>query len=124
MVFCCNVMLAVLRNGGMMAASPSTTPICVGARMASNWAATMATKVRVAFALDCCDREAIGFVATTEGIKGEDVRDLMEGTTGAVSAGRTFTANIAQAGGAGHLAARPRVAPYTVLGALSPQVLG
>jgi putative transposase len=34
-------------------------------------------KVRVAFALDCCDREAMGFVATTEGIKGEDVRDLM-----------------------------------------------
>jgi putative transposase len=34
-------------------------------------------KVRVAFALDCCDREAMGFVATTEGIKSEDVRDLM-----------------------------------------------
>jgi putative transposase len=34
-------------------------------------------KVRIAFALDCCDREAMGFVATTEGIKGEDVRDLM-----------------------------------------------
>ncbi len=34
-------------------------------------------KVRIAFALDCCDREAISFVATTEGIKGEDVRDLM-----------------------------------------------
>jgi putative transposase len=34
-------------------------------------------KVRVAFALDCCDREALGFVATTEGIKGEDVQDLM-----------------------------------------------
>ena len=34
-------------------------------------------KVRVAFALDCCDREAIGYVATTQGIKGEDVRDLM-----------------------------------------------
>jgi hypothetical protein len=34
-------------------------------------------KVRVAFALDCCDREAISFVATTEGINGEDVRDLM-----------------------------------------------
>ena len=34
-------------------------------------------KVRVAFALDCCDREAMGFVATTEGIKGEDVRDLI-----------------------------------------------
>ena len=34
-------------------------------------------KVRVAFALDCCDREAMGHVATTEGIKGEDVCDLM-----------------------------------------------
>ena len=34
-------------------------------------------KVRVAFALDCCDREAMAYVATTEGIKGEDVRDLM-----------------------------------------------
>lgn len=34
-------------------------------------------KVRVAFALDCCDREAMSHVATTEGIKGEDVRDLM-----------------------------------------------
>ncbi len=34
-------------------------------------------KVRVAFALDCCDREALGFVATTEGIKGEDAQDLM-----------------------------------------------
>jgi putative transposase len=32
-------------------------------------------KVRIAFALDCCDREAMGFVATTEGIKGEDVRE-------------------------------------------------
>lgn len=36
-----------------------------------------AEKVRVAFALDCCDREAIGHVATTQGIKSEDVRDLM-----------------------------------------------
>jgi putative transposase len=34
-------------------------------------------KVRVAFALDCCDREALAHVASTEGIKGEDVRDLM-----------------------------------------------
>ncbi len=36
-----------------------------------------AEKVRVAFALDCCDREAVGHVATTEGVKGADVRDLM-----------------------------------------------
>ena len=34
-------------------------------------------RVRVAFALDCRDREALGFVATTAGITGEDVRDLM-----------------------------------------------
>ena len=34
-------------------------------------------KVRVAFALDCCDREAISFVAATDGIKCEDIRDLM-----------------------------------------------
>ena len=36
-----------------------------------------AEKVRVAFALDCCDREAMGHVATTGGIKGEHIRDLM-----------------------------------------------
>lgn len=34
-------------------------------------------KVRIAFALDCCDREAMAWVATTQGIKGEDVRGLM-----------------------------------------------
>ena len=34
-------------------------------------------KVQVAFALDCCDREAMSFLATTGGIRGEDVRDLM-----------------------------------------------
>lgn len=35
-------------------------------------------KVRVAFALDCCDREAIAHVATTEGIKSQDVQDLVD----------------------------------------------
>ncbi len=34
-------------------------------------------KVRVAFALDCCDREAIAHVATTESIKSQDVQDLV-----------------------------------------------
>jgi putative transposase len=34
-------------------------------------------RVRVAFALDCCDREAISWVATTAGIDGAMVRDLM-----------------------------------------------
>ena len=33
--------------------------------------------MRVAFALDCCDREIISHVATTGGITGEMVRDLM-----------------------------------------------
>ena len=31
-------------------------------------------RVRVAFALDCCDREAMSFLATIGGIAGEDVR--------------------------------------------------
>jgi putative transposase len=34
-------------------------------------------KVRVAFALDCCDWEVLGHVATTEGIRGEDIQDLI-----------------------------------------------
>ena len=33
-------------------------------------------RVRVAFSLDCCDREAISWVATTGGITSEDVQDL------------------------------------------------
>ena len=33
--------------------------------------------VRVAFALDCHDREVIGWIATTAGISGEMIRDLM-----------------------------------------------
>jgi len=34
-------------------------------------------RVRIAFTLDCCDREAIAWVATTGGIDSGDVRDLM-----------------------------------------------
>ena len=33
-------------------------------------------RVRIAFTLDCCDREAISWVATTGGIDGSDIRDL------------------------------------------------
>lgn len=33
--------------------------------------------VRIAFALDCHDREVIGWVATTAGLSGEMIRDLM-----------------------------------------------
>jgi len=34
-------------------------------------------RVRIAFTLDCCDREAISWIATTGGIDGSDIRDLM-----------------------------------------------
>jgi putative transposase len=34
-------------------------------------------RVRIAFTLDCCDREAISWVATTGGIDSGDIRDLM-----------------------------------------------
>jgi len=33
--------------------------------------------VRVAFAVDCCDREVIGFVASTRGVSSEMIQDLM-----------------------------------------------
>jgi putative transposase len=34
-------------------------------------------RVRIAFTLDCCDREAISWVATTGGVDSGDIRDLM-----------------------------------------------
>jgi putative transposase len=34
-------------------------------------------RVRIAFTLDCCDREAVSWVATTGGIDSGDIRDLM-----------------------------------------------
>lgn len=34
-------------------------------------------RVRIVFTLDCCDREAISWVATTGGIDSSDIRDLM-----------------------------------------------
>lgn len=34
-------------------------------------------RVHVAFAMDTCDREAMGYVASTKGIDGEMIRDLM-----------------------------------------------
>src|SRR5215210_7895433 len=59
-----------------MGRSPSHGLICAGARMPLRSGAN-GERVRVAFALDCCDREAMSFVATTGGIGGEEVRDLM-----------------------------------------------
>jgi putative transposase len=37
-------------------------------------------KVRVAFSFDCCDRDAMGFVATTAGKPAENARDFMTDT--------------------------------------------
>ncbi len=34
-------------------------------------------RVRIAFSLDCCDREVLSYIATTGGITGDMVRDLM-----------------------------------------------
>ena len=34
-------------------------------------------KVRIAFTIDCCDREAISWVATIGSIDSGDIRDLM-----------------------------------------------
>jgi putative transposase len=34
-------------------------------------------RLRIAFTLDCCDREAISWIATTGGIDSSDIRDLM-----------------------------------------------
>ena len=34
-------------------------------------------RLRVTFALDCCDREAISWVASPDGYSGDDVRDVM-----------------------------------------------
>ena len=49
--------------------------IGAAAPMASRLAAT--TVRGFGSALDCCDREAVSFLATTGGISGDDVRDLM-----------------------------------------------
>jgi putative transposase len=36
--------------------------------------------IQVLFSLDCCDREAMGWLATSGGVSGEMVRDLMSET--------------------------------------------
>ena len=48
-----------------------------GARTALEFTCWNGEVVRVAFALDCHDREVIGWVATTAGISGEMIRDMM-----------------------------------------------
>ena len=62
------------RHEGKVAAAIRNTRCCSD-RL--EIAAENGDRVRVAFAHDCCDREAMSFVATTAGITSEDVRDLM-----------------------------------------------
>jgi putative transposase len=60
----------------MTAGSRSIVRILAGVRMGSRSAAN-GKHVRIAFTLDCCDREAITWVATTGGINSGDIHDLM-----------------------------------------------
>ena len=77
MGFCFYATRAAPTNADMTARSPSHSRILRWCSDGFEITCDNAEKVRVAFALDCCDREAVGHVATTEGVKGEDVRDLM-----------------------------------------------
>jgi transposase InsO family protein len=60
----------------MMAESPSSGRIPGGARTGLG-SGDNGERVRVALTLDCCDREATSWVATTGGINSGDIRDLM-----------------------------------------------
>src|SRR5271166_3667641 len=61
-------------NDGQVATIRSNCRWCSDALEFSCWNGEV---VRVAFALDCHDREAISWVATTAGISGEMIRDMM-----------------------------------------------
>lgn len=61
-------------HAGKVAAPRSNMRWCSDVLEFTCWNGTV---VRVAFALDCCDREAIAWVATTAGISGEMIRDMM-----------------------------------------------
>ena len=56
--------------------SPLTRAIDAGARMALSFAAIMA-KTPVTFAMDCCDREALDWAASTGGYDSDTVQDVM-----------------------------------------------
>lgn len=62
------------RHDGRVAVARSNMRWCSDGMEFTCWNGEV---VRVAFVLDCHDREAIGWVATTAGISGEMIRDLM-----------------------------------------------
>jgi putative transposase len=81
-------------------------------------------KVRIAFALDCCDREAMSFVATTGGIGGDEVRDLMvaavEHRFGRIDR-LPDTIEWLSDNGSGYIATRPAASPATSASSLGPR---
>src|SRR5690242_13163203 len=74
MVYCWHGIPAGVARAHTMARSPRCARTSAGAPTASSW---NGETVRVAFALDCHDREVIGWLATTAGISGEMIRDMM-----------------------------------------------
>ena len=64
----------VREHDGQVATIRSNSRWCSDALEFTCWSGEI---VRVAFALDCHDREVIGWVATTAGISGEMIRDMM-----------------------------------------------
>lgn len=83
----------VMRAAGMLLAKHGTKPVrehtgtVITLASDMRWCSDMfeircwnGEKVHVAFSLDCCDREAIAWVAAAEHLDGTDVRDLMAET--------------------------------------------
>ncbi len=64
----------VREHDGQVATIRSNSRWCSDALEFTCWSGEI---VRVAFALDCHDREVIGWVATTAGISGEMIRDMV-----------------------------------------------
>src|SRR5437870_13075932 len=64
----------VREHDGQVATIRSNCRWCSDALEFTCWSGEV---VRVAFALDCHDREVISWVATTAGISGEMIRDMM-----------------------------------------------
>ncbi|AEJ06554.1 putative transposase for insertion element [Stutzerimonas stutzeri] len=62
------------RHEGRVAVSESNTRWCSDG---FEFRCDDGAKLRVTFALDCCDREAISWVASPSGYSGDDVRDVM-----------------------------------------------
>ena len=61
----------------MKALSSHSEATCDGASDVFEIGCWNGERVRVAFSMDCADREVLSYIATTGGINGDIVRDLM-----------------------------------------------